>query len=539
MSVITDVSLVELIVLNVGLSAGIINDQLFSAFVVVALVLTFVTTPFTLLFYPERHRLRESDGSRDTEHANSATTVGGSGGREHTSRLLVVLQKIEHLAPVMLLSQMLEPLPTHQSKPHVDTLRSVIKDKKLDDGDISDESLKTVPSNDPSHIPAMHDGSMSLPAVHIDALKLIELTGRMHSVMQSAEKDEILRTDDALQLFKQFGRLRGLHVNPHIAVVEEMQYPESVSQYASELGSEMVLIPWTVPTHIEDAEIHSEGVTPFDNIFASQAGSPIYTHFIRRVFNEAKSDTALFVDRGFGSTFTPGINQHIFLPFFGGRDDRLALRFVVQLCHNPNVTATIVYHQISTHDDDASVEKQVVSESVQAHQNALHSNQLSMGPASAGVSRNHIYMSKTDNQVLGRFQFDSADDIAWTHFTSPNVSPPRSSSTVAALHRITFGTTKSASPLTQAHHYAEAACQSMNGSAQTLGQRSMLIVTGRGRKGAVMNHENEIASLLANKGRDPSVGAELRKTVGDVGAAMMLGGGLPAAASFLVLESGN
>jgi hypothetical protein len=67
----------------------------------------------------------------------------------------------------------------------------------------------------------------------------------------------------------------------------------------------------------------------------------------------------------------------------------------------------------------------------------------------------------------------------------------------------------------------------------------MLIVTGRGRKGAVMNHENEIASLLANKGRDPSVGAELRKTVGDVGAAMMLGGGLPAAASFLVLESGN
>lgn len=353
---------------------------------VVALVLTFVTTPFTLLFYPERFRIKDTDGARDIE-TSGPPTVGGSGGREHTSRLLVILQKIEHLAPVMLLAQMLEPLPTRQSKPPVDTLRSVIKSKKLDDGDVSDESLKTVPSNVPSHHPAQQDDSSSesLP-VHIDALKLLELTGRMHSVMQSAEKEEILRTDDTLQLFKQFGRLRGLEVTPHIAVVEEVQYPESVSQYASELGSELVLIPWTVPTHVEDADIQPEGITPFDNIFASQAGSPIYTHFVRRVFNEAKSDTALFVDRGFGSSFTPGVNQHIFLPFFGGRDDRLALRFVVQLCHHPNVTATIVYHQIATSDNESTADKEVMSESVQAHQAALHSNQLSMGPSSAAVS---------------------------------------------------------------------------------------------------------------------------------------------------------
>jgi len=138
----------------------------------------------------------------------------------------------------------------------------------------------------------------------------------------------------------------------------------------------------------------------------------------------------------------------------------------------------------------------------------------------------------------GRFNFDSADDIAWAHYTSLNVSPPRSAATSAALHRITFGTTKSASPLTQAHHYAEAACQSMNAN-PTQVWRSMLIVAGRGRKGAVVNHENEIATILAEKGRDPSVGAELRKTVGDVGTAMMLGGGSPAGASFLVLESGN
>jgi hypothetical protein len=351
------------------------------------LVLTFITTPFTLLFFPERVRHLTPDLIKDSEMSNSKLVEGGSGGREYAGRLLVILQKIEHLAPVMALCQMLEPLPSHQSKPLVHNLRSVIQSKHLDDGDISDESLKTVPSNDPQHLAAQHEYAHTTPVVHIEALRLLELTGRMHSVMQSAEKDEILRTDDTLQLFKQFGRLRGLDVTPHITVVEEEQYPESVSRYSSDLGVDMVIVPWTVPTGNDNnssEEIKAEGVSSFDNIFATEAGSPMYTHFVRRVFNEANTDAALFVDRGFGSTFTPGVSQHIFLPFFGGKDDRLALRFVVQLCHNPNVTATVVYHQ--TIDDPAVFDsnKEVANQSIDLHSTAMAHNQLTVGPS--GVS---------------------------------------------------------------------------------------------------------------------------------------------------------
>jgi len=36
-------------------------------------------------------------------------------------------------------------------------------------------------------------------------------------------------------------------------------------------------------------------------------------------------------------------SHHIFLPFIGGLDDRVALRFVLRLARNPNVTATIVH----------------------------------------------------------------------------------------------------------------------------------------------------------------------------------------------------
>ncbi|KAG8695339.1 K(+)/H(+) antiporter, partial [Ceratobasidium sp. 423] len=59
--------LVELIVLNVGLSAGILSTRVFSMFVLEALVLTFATTPVTLWLYPLKHRVR-------------ATAVGGNFG---------------------------------------------------------------------------------------------------------------------------------------------------------------------------------------------------------------------------------------------------------------------------------------------------------------------------------------------------------------------------------------------------------------------------------------------------------------------------
>ena len=42
-----------------------------------------------------------------------------------------------------------------------------------------------------------------------------------------------------------------------------------------------------------------------------------------------------------GASGTGG-RYHLFLPFFGGPDDRLALEFVVQLCAHPGVSATVV-----------------------------------------------------------------------------------------------------------------------------------------------------------------------------------------------------
>ena len=400
-------------------------------FVVEAVVLTFITTPITVLIYPERYRERGSalearSATRDVEKSGMAGGLRfavGAGGRETTTKLLFVLQKIEHLAAVMLLTQMLEPpagpprLPWSASS---SMKKSGSKDSStLGGGDISDESVETSPQTGNIELPDA--GKQRSPpmtpgtsAIQIDALKLIELTGRTFSVMQSAEKDQLLLTDDALQLFRQFGRLRGLEVTPHISIVGQDSYPNAVADYADGLGTELTVIPWTIPVLSGNApgsiDASSSGeagglpaststtLSPFEKIFGAETtGSPMYTHFLRRVFTECSTDTALFIDRGFTSgTFSPGAGQHIFVPFYGGPDDRLALRFVVQLCHHTNVTATIVRITRDGPEDEevAPVPKSSpaalrleLSESMQVHENALMSNQLTIGPSAAVSQR--------------------------------------------------------------------------------------------------------------------------------------------------------
>jgi hypothetical protein len=128
---------------------------------------------------------------------------------------------------------------------------------------------------------------------------------------------------------------------------------------------------------------------------------------------------------------------------------------------------------------------------------------------------------------------ETADSIAWEYYTSPDSTHSSQAST--ALSRIAFHSLKSSTPLTSTLNNAEVTASTTSGHHLW---RPLLIVTGRGRRAGAMNHEPELNRLLSDKGRDPTVGAELRKTVGDVATSLILGGGKGSGASFLVLESG-
>ncbi|KAG9091874.1 K(+)/H(+) antiporter [Ceratobasidium sp. UAMH 11750] len=340
--------LVELIVLNVGLSAGILDTRTFSMFVVMAIVLTFVTSPLTILIYPERVRSHlggHRAGADEGKKRRRAPTTDTTGHLSLMTHFTVVLNKVEHLPAVMTLTQFLQPpFPnTAVPKPHPSI-------------DSSDEKEKTespaldVPTLPNAAPPVLSDGT---PRVNIDALRLIELTERTSAVMKVSASEELMQRDTLISVLRTFGHLNRIPVTSALSIVPRDSFASSVSSHAQETDADLVVIPWSsAPSAIDEHPNNATGITPqnpFDAIFGGRsaavdkATSMFYSQFIRRVFVESPADVALFIDRGLSPLETSATyGQHIFLPFFGGPDDRLALAFVVQLCVHPAVSATVV-----------------------------------------------------------------------------------------------------------------------------------------------------------------------------------------------------
>ena len=323
--------------LNVGLSAGILSPRVFSMFVLEALLLTFMTTPAVVFLYPPELRTRISATGGNFSHVGDkardapAIESGGEDGQRQMelrkTRLTVVLDKVEHLPGMMALTQFMQPPPSALTREE----------------------------------PARTD-------VSVEALRLIELSDRTSAVMKSSAWDSLIYTDPLLGIFRTFGELNGMAVTTSLAVVSYDDLASSVAEVAGRNGAQLILLPWLPPHH--DAYFHPlptpgpgtapttpriQVSNPFEAMFRNaapsggQSTSSLQSHFVRSVFARSTTDVALFVDQHIpgeipsistGASGTGG-RYHLFLPFFGGPDDRLALEFVIQLCAHPRVSATV------------------------------------------------------------------------------------------------------------------------------------------------------------------------------------------------------
>lgn len=312
-------SLVELIVLNIGLQAGILDTRTFSMFVLHALILTFMTTPLVIAFYPPKYRVHHR-GEKPVGDETGSTSIGPSSDDEIKTKFAVVLDKFESLSPAMMVSQLLYT-PNGPSSP----LSSV--DEKA--------AIKVGPSTT------------------IEALRLIELTNRTSAMLRSQEAESLIYNDPIVTAYRTFGQLNHLTVSANLSVVNHHEFADAVRAHAASTKSQMVIVPWPRgATHVleEQAEDQRGGTrNPFDGIFHKttqddQTSSVIYSEYIRDVFQRSPIDVALFVDRGLASASVElDAKQHIFLPFLGGPDDRLALRFLVQICEQRRgISATVV-----------------------------------------------------------------------------------------------------------------------------------------------------------------------------------------------------
>lgn len=110
--------IVEIIVLNVGLNASIISERVYSMFVVMAVVTTFMTTPLTMWIYPKQYRKGTSNWQDEKTAqpeeeeqmlSNSTTQLSiASLDRFGFSGVLLLLKRIDNISNLMLLLKDLE-----------------------------------------------------------------------------------------------------------------------------------------------------------------------------------------------------------------------------------------------------------------------------------------------------------------------------------------------------------------------------------------------------------------------------------------------
>ncbi|KAF8874359.1 Sodium/hydrogen exchanger family-domain-containing protein [Infundibulicybe gibba] len=467
--------LVELIVLNVGLSAGILDVRTFSMFVVHALVLTVMTTPLTLLFYPPKYRTR--DGAPNIVKEAPSVEEGSShrpvGDNEIRTKFALVLDKIEQLPAAMTLSQLLQSGASSTASPS--SVSSSV-DIKLEH--VQERPAHPIPLESDQRLIARH--SALVPRITINALRLIELTNRTSAVIRSTEAESLLYNDPIVSVFRTFGYLNRLLVSAALSVVSYDEFPAAIAKHVTDSGSHMVLLPWSRgATSISEEGGQTTPHNPFDGIFhktttQDQTSSVVYSEYIRNIFLNVPADIALFVDRGIGGQLPGSGGQHIFMPFFGGPDDRLALTFLVQLCANPSVTATITIAAADTVYGQPNTQTRLASE--------------------------------------------TADNILWGRFTTPSDS--HTPGIIAALPRMSFSTRRSARPL---HTLTDMA----NGEIATASAEKNLIFS-LGAPAAWL------LKLISERGSP--IGSTVPKTLGSVGAALVA---TNTSASLLILQASN
>ncbi|TFY72973.1 hypothetical protein EVG20_g50 [Dentipellis fragilis] len=476
--------LVELIVLNVGLSAGILDTRTFSMFVLHALILTFMTTPLTLWIYPARVR-NHAGAFVENRYVNEKRAEEGDdqAGSSHAilkTKFAVVLDRLEQLPAAMTLTHLLQ----RPSRDLVPSTRTA--------------SLMEKPSIDDTQLAPVLSPTITSPrrAISIDALRLIELTERTSAVLKSQVTDSLVRSDPVLSVFRTFGLLNKFSVSASLSVVSYDEFSTNVADHARECGSDMVLIPWSSSSTFSEDSNSAVVANPFDTLFGTsasqdQTSSIVYSQFIRRTFANTPTDVALFIDRGLTNNTTSEIYPHVFLPFFGGPDDRLALSFVVQLCTNEAVTATVI--RVKKVDSNDLSPMTTIEDVKGAHWPSLgHGQPLNFPDTVYG-----------QQSTQTRLQSETADSIAWAQFTSDTM--PHSAEVAHALSRVTFLEEQAVAPL---HRVVDLAAQ----EASRESTRPLFIVTGRSRRLAAESHEVELRQLISEK--RISIGSDAAKTAG-------------------------
>lgn len=549
-------------------------------FVVMALVTTFITTPLTTAFYPEsywRNKLsRTLSGDLSAPGASGAGQGKGGKGKDgelddedkishgahdgearskseeyFRRRFVVVLERLESLPSMMAFVKMLQP-PSTSAKAALPATSA--SSSSSDDGDKS-TGAETRVINELGREPQANSTSAPtssfLSKISVDAYRLLALSDRTSALLRASESEVTKRADAILSIFSAFANLAFIPHTTSMSIVPTEEYADTVATHASETNADLLVVPWVAGTSLDPSHDGPMTGNPLESLFGQQSveRSPQYANFVRKLFLESSSDVGLFLDRGVyhgqsqssvDALCAPNL-QHIFLPFHGGPDDRAALDFVVQLVtNNQHMSATVLRFQAVAPEADLGK-----TDSTEAPSEAAGStspltpthNQFTIG---AGMGGQDTVYGNAAQGTQHRLASDTADNLALArYFPSAMLEESETEEGRSTLllpevaARTRFETISTSTPL-------KSTLQKL-ASLTSNNKDSVLVVAGRSRHSAP-THRVELEQYLKEKvtgghgiqSLGIAASSEVRKTLGDVGSAVVVSG---EAGSVLILQT--
>lgn len=326
------------------------------------------TTPLTKWLYPvwyqnkmAKWRRGETDKNGNPISSSPSTDAGTQLSSAEIRRLLVYLR--------------LDSLPSLFTFVALLGANKQVKQITAEKQDTTEDSVENQASSQPATRP-----------LEVHGLRILELTERTSSVMQVTEGEEYYsERDPVVNAFRTFSRLNDVAVSGRVAIVPTSSYADTLMKQASEVSSDFVLVPWSEYGGISEETSVLDVTSPqerflgrahlefVNNVLATNSicntgifinnglGGPAEK---RPQLKRSKSALSVYSQKGDAATLPIKDKTHqLFLPFFGGVDDRVALRFALRLAQNPNVTLTIAHFSWTSNDsgDEVSLPNKVYS----------------------------------------------------------------------------------------------------------------------------------------------------------------------------------
>lgn len=318
--------LVELIVLNVGLSAGILSQKVFTMFVVMALVTTFMTTPLVRWIYPPRYQEKvtrfragecEWDNNRQEMESIAVDDALTSGQAGRYVRIMLSISRTEDISALLTF--------TH---------------------------------------------SISTAHARLYLSRIIEITDRLSQIIQVSEFEDLLQKDSLIAIFKTLAKILGFKMNYGLHVSATSEYAEAIETDVADQMIDLTVIPWSqigdrdtldneyINSLLDRQRIDLAVILEYNEATMSRPSLRQRTMSMGSTSSRSQlrsraqdSSPTSSKPQSSGSNVDTG-RTHIYFPMYQfGPDERLALLLLAQMLVNPNMTYTLIFFQCAPYKD--------------------------------------------------------------------------------------------------------------------------------------------------------------------------------------------